>query len=102
LDITDFSCADVGPVTVTLMVTDNNDNVSSCTATVTVGDNVAPVAICRDLTVQLDNAGAGSISVADVDNGSNDACGIGNRELDFTDFSCADVGAVIGHPYGYG
>jgi hypothetical protein len=94
LDITDFSCADVGPVIVTLMVTDNNDNVSSCTATVTVGDNVAPVAICRDLTVQLDNAGAGSISVADVDNGSNDACGIGNRELDFTDFSCADVGAV--------
>jgi hypothetical protein len=92
LDITDFSCADVGTVTVTLTVTDNNDNVSSCTSTVTVEDNVPPVALCQDLTVQLDDTGNGSITAADVDNGSNDACGIRSRELDITDFTCAEVG----------
>jgi hypothetical protein len=43
---------------------------------VTVEDTVPPVAICQDITVQLDATGNTSITPADVDNGSNDACGI--------------------------
>ena len=92
LDDTDFTCADIGPNTVTLTVTDNNENSSSCTATVTVEDNVAPEAICQDATVQLDASGNGSITTGDIDNGSNDACGIASLNLDDTDFTCADVG----------
>jgi hypothetical protein len=46
LDRTSFDCSDVGPNTVTLTVTDNNGNSSSCSATVKVEDNVAPVASC--------------------------------------------------------
>ena len=45
---------DVGANTVTLTVTDNNGNVSTCTATITVEDNIDPTAICQNLTVQLD------------------------------------------------
>ncbi|GEQ85498.1 hypothetical protein ULMS_10060 [Patiriisocius marinistellae] len=93
IDVTDFTCADVGPNTVTLTVTDVNGNISTCTTIVTVEDNVAPVANCAaPFTVQLDAAGIASITVADIDNGSNDACGIASTTIDVTDFTCADVG----------
>jgi hypothetical protein len=38
-------------------VTDANGNTSTCDATVTVEDNIAPTAICQDITVQLDATG---------------------------------------------
>ncbi|WP_242120696.1 T9SS type A sorting domain-containing protein [Aestuariivivens sediminicola] len=43
VDKTSFGCADVGPNTVILTVTDENDNVSTITSTVTVEDNISPV-----------------------------------------------------------
>ncbi|MEZ5022235.1 MAG: HYR domain-containing protein [Chitinophagales bacterium] len=93
LDVTSFGCSNVGANTVTLTVTDNNNNVSTCTATVTVEDNVAPVATCQDVTVQLDGLGAGNITTGDIDNGSNDACGVASLSLDVTSFGCSNVGA---------
>jgi len=42
LNISSFDCDNVGDNIVELTVTDNNDNVSTCTATVTVEDNIAP------------------------------------------------------------
>ena len=93
LDQTDFTCADIGTKTVTLTVTDVNGNTSTCTSTITVEDNVAPIALCQNLTVQLDATGAGSITAAQVDNGSSDNCSIDTMTLDQTDFTCADVGA---------
>jgi hypothetical protein len=53
------------------------------------------VAICNDLTVSLDNNGQGSITVQDVDGGSNDACGILSTSIDDSTFNCADVGLNI-------
>jgi hypothetical protein len=90
---TTFTCANVGPNTVTLTVTDVNNNVSTCTSVVTVEDTVPPVALCQDLTVQLDAIGNGSITPQDVDNGSNDACGIASLSVNPNTFTCADVGA---------
>ncbi|GAB5558101.1 MAG: hypothetical protein SchgKO_23140 [Schleiferiaceae bacterium] len=92
LDITAFTCANVGPNTVTLSVVDNNGNSSSQTATVTVEDNVAPVAIAQDVDVYLDASGAGSITAMDVDNGSNDACGVASISVSASSFACANVG----------
>ncbi|MCB0577756.1 MAG: hypothetical protein KDD10_00400, partial [Phaeodactylibacter sp.] len=43
-----FSCADAGPQTVTLTVTDVNNESSSCNAQVTVKDEMPPVARCRN------------------------------------------------------
>ena len=37
---------------------------ATCTATITVQDNINPTAICQNLTVQLDASGAGSITAA--------------------------------------
>ncbi|GAB5398577.1 MAG: hypothetical protein Aureis2KO_01620 [Aureisphaera sp.] len=87
-----FDCSNVGSNTVTLTVTDVNGNVSTCTSTVTVEDNVAPDAVCMDIDVFLDATGNVSITPADVDGGSSDACGIASIAIDITDFTCADVG----------
>ena len=92
LDNEDFTCADVGSGN-TVTLTDNNGNSSTCTSTVTVEDNVNPVALCQDVTVQLDVNGDGSTSTGDVNNGSSDACGIASMSLDNEDFTCADVGS---------
>ncbi|GGG43988.1 HYR domain-containing protein [Bizionia arctica] len=93
LDTTSFNCSDIGGNTVTLTITDNNGNTASCSATVTVEDNVAPTAICQNITVQLDASGNASITTADIDNGSNDACGVVSLALDVTTFDCTNVGA---------
>jgi hypothetical protein len=92
LNVNSFDCGDIGTQSVTLTVVDNNGNSSSCTATVTVADNVAPQALCQDLTVQLDDFGEGILTAGQVNNGSNDACGIATLNLSKTEFSCDDVG----------
>jgi DICT domain-containing protein len=92
LDKTEFSCDDVGPQNVTLTATDNNGNSSSCTANITVEDNIAPVAQCQDLTIELGMNGSASITVADIENGSTDACGVSGLALNITTFGIADVG----------
>lgn len=90
-----FTCADLGPQTVTLTVTDGAviPNVSTCVATVTVVDTTPPVATCQDVTVFLDAAGNGSTTPALVDNGSVDNCSIASMTLDNSTFTCADLGA---------
>jgi hypothetical protein len=93
LDKTSFSCANVGANTVILTVTDNNGNVATQTAIVTVEDKVAPVVITKNKTIQLNAAGTASIVVADVNNGSTDNCGISLVELDKMAFTCANVGS---------
>ena len=93
IDVTDFSCEDVGPNSVILTVSDLNGNSSTCEATITVEDNVDPVAICADvLTIVLDEDGLASISVEDIDMGSFDACGIASTTIDVSNFDCGDVG----------
>ena len=87
-----FTCADVGPNTVTLTVTDPASNSATCDATVTIVDDLPPVVLCDDITVYLDSNGAAAITVDDVDAGSYDNCAIATRSLDVSSFSCADVG----------
>ncbi|WP_298543377.1 FG-GAP-like repeat-containing protein [uncultured Aquimarina sp.] len=91
LDATNFNCTNVGTNTVTLTVTDVNGNSNTNTAIVTVEDRIQPVVVCQDITIQLDATGNANITPADIDNGSNDACGV-VLTLNKTQFSLADVG----------
>ena len=90
----DWNCDEVGANTVTLTVTDNNGNQSTCDATVTIEDNVPPTAVCQDITVQLDESGQATIEASDIDGGSTDACGIQSLEIttDDGDWNCSEVG----------
>ena len=87
-----FTCENVGANTVTLTVTDENDNVKTCTANVTVKDNVKPDAQCKDITLQLNIVSGASILPVDIDDGSNDACGIESMEINFNKFGCDNRG----------
>src|SRR5206468_2513236 len=51
-----------------------------------------PVAVCHNLTVPLDASGHATITPAQIDNGSSDACGIGGLSLSQTNFDCANIG----------
>ena len=95
LSQTAFDCLEIGLNPVTLTVIDNNGNSSTCAADVNVIDNIAPVAVCQDITVQLNASGVGTIVVADINNGSSDACGIASTMLSQTSFSCAEVGTKL-------
>ncbi|MEY3052000.1 MAG: hypothetical protein RLY31_1785 [Bacteroidota bacterium] len=92
LSQTAFDCSHVGNNTVTLSVMDNNGNTSTCQSTVTVQDLVAPATLCQPVTIQLDINGQASLSVAQVDNGSTDACGIDTMFLSQTAFDCSQLG----------
>ncbi|MBG44090.1 MAG: hypothetical protein CL530_08980, partial [Aequorivita sp.] len=84
----------VGVTTVTLSVTDSDGNTSTCDFTVTVIDNELPVAVCQDITVDLDPVtGMATVTAADVDNGSTDNCGIASMSLDVSSFDCSMTGA---------
>jgi hypothetical protein len=92
LDISTFTCADIGTNVVTLTVTDVNGNVASATGVVMVEEHVPPTVITQPYTAILDMDGNAVITSADVDNGSFDNCGITVMHLDKTDFTCADIG----------
>jgi len=92
LDIINFNCFNLGSNLVTLTEVDANGNTSTCTAQVTIEDNIAPVAVCQDITAGLDAIGNATITAAEIDNGSTDACGIATMELDVTSFTSADLG----------
>ncbi len=84
-----FSCANVGSNTITLTVDDGVNPTDDCTATVVVEDMVAPMAICQDVTVTLAGPGnTASLTPPEVDNGSNDACGIASLSINVSSFDC--------------
>ena len=93
---TAFDCSHVGANTIILTVTDAAGNSSTCTATVTVEDNIAPVANCvAPFTIQLDVNGNASITETDINNGSNDNCSVASITLSQSAFTCADLGDNI-------
>ncbi|WP_162426644.1 glycine-rich protein [Pontibacter pudoricolor] len=92
LSKTTFDCSTIGANTVTLTVTDNNGNVATKTAIVTVEDKIAPIALTKNITIKLDAAGKATIVAADVDNGSSDVCGSVKLTIDKAAFDCSNIG----------
>jgi len=82
----------LGTTTNTFQVTDAAGNTATCSFNVTVNDAENPVALCQDITIQLDpSTGLASITPADIDNGSTDNCSV-NLSLSQTTFDCSNIG----------
>ncbi len=83
-------------ITRTWTVRDCAGNELVHTQLIDVSDNAAPTAVCRNITVTLNDFGAYTIVPRDLDNGSTDNCAA-NANLTFTAsqtvFTCADVAA---------
>jgi hypothetical protein len=89
-----FNCSNLGANMVTLTVNDGNSNTATCTATVTVVDNIAPTVFCKTFTAFLNAAGAVSITPADVFQSGADNCGSVNLgAVSPSSFTCAQLGS---------
>lgn len=82
----------LGTTNVILTVTDPLGAFDQCSTTITVTDNTPPTAVCMPVTVQLDNTGSASITAAQVEGGSSDACGINSFSVSPSTFGCDNVG----------
>jgi gliding motility-associated-like protein len=89
LDVTEFTCEDVGKNPVKLTVTDVNGNTAEATAVVTVKDVTGPALITKDVSLDLDENGKATVTTEDVVESVNDACGIASISLSQYEFDCA-------------
>lgn len=89
-------CNDAGnTIQQTLTRIDVNNNSTSCTANITIVDNKAPQAKCKDATIMLDGNGMVILTTSQINNGSTDECGIASMSIDGnTVFDCDDLGMI--------
>ncbi|VVV02359.1 hypothetical protein FVB9532_03658 [Mesonia oceanica] len=78
--------------TYTVTVTDDNGCTTTASVDIVVADDEAPVVVCQDITVSLDENGNASILAEDIDNGSTDNCTIASFEVDIDTFDCTMIG----------
>jgi len=77
LSKTQFNCSEIGPPqNVFLTAVDASGNSSMCTAQVTVIDNMAPTAVCRNTTVTLGPNGTVAVYAAMLADSSFDNCSV--------------------------
>jgi len=89
-----FTCDDVGESTVDILVTDIGGNTAMCTATVTVIDNIDPILVCQDFTLELGPDGTAMLDPMDLIDMDNtiEACGLSVDAVSEDDFDCDDIG----------
>jgi hypothetical protein len=86
-----FDCGDVGENTVTVTVTDQSGNTAQAQSIVFIQDELPPVVLTQNITVQLDASGQISIAADAIDAGSSDNCGFISKQLSQTQFTCDDL-----------
>ncbi|MBO6943832.1 MAG: HYR domain-containing protein, partial [Psychroserpens sp.] len=82
-----------GLTVISYSVTDDSGNTATASFNVTiVPDTTNPVAVCQNVTIQLDGSGNATITPSDINNGSSDNCGIASISASQTAFTCSDEG----------
>lgn len=83
----------LGVTTISYMAMDSgNGLMDTCSFTITVIDSTAPVALCQNVTAQLNPNGMVTVSPMMVGGQSSDNCGIDQMSLTDTLFTCNDLG----------
>lgn len=93
-----YNCTAINtPQTANLIVLDAAGNTNSCQATVTIVDNLAPVAQCYSQTiVAIGAAGTTTITPSIIDSNSTDNCTIVDYQINggsSITYTCADLGS---------
>ncbi|SDS14311.1 Fibronectin type III domain-containing protein [Formosa sp. Hel1_31_208] len=95
-DGTGLNSGDIFPNGTTIIsysVTDDSGNINTASFNVNVVvDNQDPIAVCQNITVQLDNGGNISITASQINNGSSDNCGVASISASQTSFTCLNIG----------
>ena len=66
---------------------------ASVSRTITIKDNIAPTAQCRNVSINLNSSGNGSTTATAVNNNSTDNCsGVQSLSLNKTSFNCTNFG----------
>ena len=93
LSKTSFTCADLGTSKITFTAKDASGNTSAAEVTITVVDEIKPVAkVKSSYTIKLDVQGKATLKWEDIDDSSTDNCSIKERKLSKTDFTRTDGG----------
>jgi len=87
---TGMTCATIIPVTLT--VTDECQNSSTCTANVTVSDCTAPTISCSSVTLQLSANGTASVDASQLVTVSDNCTTSPQIIINRTSFTCSDLG----------
>lgn len=90
LDKTDFDCSNIGENTVLLTASDAAGNSATASAVVTVVDNTNPIAISKNISINLIN-GTYILNASEVNNGSYDNCGIVSMNVYPNTFNCSSA-----------
>ena len=92
-DITEFSCDDIGSVSVTITASAENQNTTQCVVSVMVEFNQAPELVCiDDITLPLDENGEFSIDPNELVAFADITCGTVDITANPTEFDCNDIG----------
>jgi Leucine-rich repeat (LRR) protein len=96
LSKSDFNCANIGtPINVDVTLSDESGNDVTKQATITVVDNVDPVLIVQNHTLQLDADGNATLKLSNVVMSTSDNCELADTTLSQTDFDCSNVGTPV-------
>ncbi len=79
-------------IAITYTYTNANGCTTSISDNVIVEDNIAPIIVAQDITVQLDELGTATTTAESIDNGSTDNCSIATMIIDKDTFTCDDIG----------
>ena len=88
----DFSASNLGLNTITVSVTDENNNQSVALTDIWVIDPLPPNVKAKDLVLPLDASGQADLTVSQVDNGSTDNIGFDTLYIDASGYDCSDLG----------
>ena len=95
LSLTPNTFTSVGTFDAVLEGIDDSENMGSVIVEITVIDTIdeeAPVAVCQNLTVILDENGEATISAENIDGGSSDNSGSYSVSIDTNTFNCTNIG----------
>lgn len=89
---TTFDCSNLGSNSINVTASDASANKTTKKEVVNVQDTIKPNLRYKNIVIYLNSSGSVTITPSDVDDGSNDNCGITSYEVSQSSFDCNNIG----------